>query len=825
MPEQQPDHRRYEQAKDILQRALDLTPGARSAYLQAACGDDAALRAEVDSLLGAHNDVHSGFLDRPLAFLRDDGDSEDIDLTGKRIGAYRLERLLGRGGMGAVYLASRADGEFSKHVAIKFIRTSRVSPAALKRFKAERQILADIDHPNIARLIDGGTAEGMPFFIMEYVPGDTLAQAIDRGALPLARVTRLALGVAEVLEAIHAKGLVFRDLKPSNIILNEETGVKVLDFGIAKLMQPDTGEETTRSTLTGAGLIIGSPRYMSPEQAAGEAVDARSDIFSFGLVMFEALTGRLPFTGRSRKEYFKNLAADDAEGLPPEVPPRLRAIIERCLKKDPADRFRSGHELADAVRAMATPVARFFGGRASWVALLIFALAVGAFGVWTSQRPRASDAPQLKGPPQPIATWASSETNPRFSPDLKWLSFISDRGGSPKILLRNRQSGEERTFEPAGGDVWSHEWSPASDRIAYLVRYGAASGLAIESIADGKIVVHPLPHKNVVLVRWIGNSVYYLVEGSLWRFDLAGDRPTEVTTARGPLWLRNVDVTPDEKRIVFSAITETVSSIFSAAIDGSAAVRLTTDRIDPKYPRLKSGRGQQLLYVSEEGGMIDIWQLDVATRKRQQLTFTTAREGRFDVSSDGATLVYEQIREDAHVTTLDPAAPKPAMKVLTSDSLGDLLPHASSSGRDVVFQRSTSIDMALGPTNATVRFSRDGFKKEPEILAQGYAPEISPDGRWVAYSVWKPKGVAELWLIDVVNRQPVRVSEDLVRFGYTGYPYARITSNVAWSGTGPTLYFLARKASGGVEVWMAAPPAPGDAVRVQQPQVQQPIHV
>jgi serine/threonine protein kinase len=207
MSDQQTEAQRYQQAKAILHKALDLAPGERAAYLDTACGADSELRADVRSLLDAHEAAGSRFLKGPIARPATGTDSvdDDLDLTGQRVGAYRLERLIRRGGMGAVYLAARDDGEFTKHVAIKFIRPSIVTPALLKRFKVERQILADIDHPGIARLIDGGTTEqGMPFFIMEYVQGEALDDVLLRGPLPLPRAIRLAVSVAEVLEAVHS---------------------------------------------------------------------------------------------------------------------------------------------------------------------------------------------------------------------------------------------------------------------------------------------------------------------------------------------------------------------------------------------------------------------------------------------------------------------------------------------------------------------------------------------------------------------------------------------------------------------------------------------
>jgi len=815
MSDPQPDNRRYEQAKAILQGVLDVAAGARGAYLDAACQNDPELRAEVASLLAAYEEANSSFLASPLSTEAEEAlaGPEDLDLTGRRVGAYRVERLLGRGGMGAVYLASRDDGEFTKHVAVKFIRPSRVTPALLRRFRAERQILADIDHPNIARLIDGGTADGgMPFFIMEYVQGETLAQALKRGPLPPDRAIQFALGVADVLEAIHAKGLVFRDLKPSNIMLTPESGVKVLDFGIAKIMGGAGDDESTTLTLTRPGWIVGSPQYMSPEQATGDRVNARSDIFSFGLVLFEALSGRLPFEGDTRKDYFKNLIAAKPAPLPPTVSARLRAVVERCLRKSPAERYASGKELSESLRALAGRSS----SRAVWTAVALMLLAAVGYAVWSSGRQTAADPALTKGPAQPVATWASNETDPRISPDLKWLSFISDRDGTAKIWLIDRSTADEQSITPPGGDVRSHVWAPSADRIAYVAPLGLQTSLIVTPLAGSKSRVFDLPQADAVLVRWIGNGIYYLADGSLWRFDLASERPLEVTTGRGPLRLRSADVSADESHIVFAALKDTISSIWYAAIDGSQAVRLTEGRIDPRYLRRRTADARQVLYVSEEGGAVDVWQLDVTTRRRQQLTVTDTREGRIEVSADGTLLLYEQIREEAHLAVLDPAQKNPVVTKLTSDSLSDLLPDASDSGRDMVFQRSTMLDMALGMSRATIRLSRDALSGPSERLSDGYAPEISPDGRWVAYSVWKPDALAELWIIDVLNRRPMLASATFLRFAYTPFPLDRSSANLRWSSQGPRLFFLARGSSGSPDIWRATPISDGQALEVTQ---------
>ena len=820
MSDQQPDAQRYQEAKAILHKALDLAPGERAAYLNAACGADAALRAEVRSLLDAHEAAGSRFLKGPIARPATATDSvdDDLDLTGQRVGAYRLERLIRRGGMGAVYLAARDDGEFTKHVAIKFIRPSIVTPALLKRFKVERQILADIDHPGIARLIDGGTTElGMPFFIMEYVQGEALDDVLLRGPLPQPRAIRLAVSVAEVLEAVHSKGLVYRDLKPSNIMLTAESGVKVLDFGIAKITHGEAGEDRGEDrTLTEPGWIVGSPPYMSPEQASGGRIDARSDVFSFGVVIFEALTGHLPFSGDTREAYVRNLIAAEPEALPPTVPARLRSVIDRCLRKLPAERFSSGGQLAYAVRAaVAPPVDRGRGSRASWVAAAALALVVVTLGVWALRR-GGDPAPLLTGPPQLVAAWASNETHPRISPDLRWVSFSSDRDGASKLWLLDRTSGAERSIEPAGGEPQGHEWSPSSDRIAYVVDLGASTNLVITPIADGKPLTFALNHADARLVRWIGDGIYYVAGRSLWRFDLASGRPREVTTERGALDLRSgsVDVSADGLHIVFSALhKDTISSIWFAKIDGSGAVRLTDDRIFPRSLRFRNRDAREVVYISNQGGSADLWLLEVASRKRHPLTITDAREGELDVSADGTLLVYEQTREEAYLAVLDPFDKSPRPRRLTSDSLTDLLPSASASGGEIAFQRSTSFDRALGLRTATIRVSRDGFRTSPETVSDGFGPEISPDGRWVAYHVWIADGLAQLWIRNLQggDRRPIRVSESAGRFSYTPFPANRDGTNLVWSVDGRRLFFVAKGSGRSPEIWGAVPRADADS--------------
>ena len=285
--------------------ARALPASDRQAYLTAACAGNDALRQEVETLLASH-DRATSFLEMP-AVLFDDAMSTK-SLEGRCIGVYQLSARIGTGGMGEVYRAR--DTKLNRHVAIKVLLPAVANdPDRLARFSREAQLLAALNHPHIAQIHGLEDAGGLHALVMELVEGPTLADRIARGAIPIDEALPMATQIAEALEAAHEQGIIHRDLKPANIKVREDGTVKVLDFGLAKALDPTSGAAEDAMTSPGpgvrateAGVILGTAAYMSPEQARGRPVDKRTDIWAFGCVLYEMLTGRPVFAGTTMSD-------------------------------------------------------------------------------------------------------------------------------------------------------------------------------------------------------------------------------------------------------------------------------------------------------------------------------------------------------------------------------------------------------------------------------------------------------------------------------------------------------------------------------------------
>ncbi|HEY3138243.1 MAG TPA: protein kinase [Blastocatellia bacterium] len=348
---------RWRQVKRLLESALERGPRDRAALLDEACKGDPSLRREVESLIASHEQAGSSFdspaFEAAVSLLAD----EHNNLVGRHLGHFKILSRIGRGGMGEVYLAQ--DSRLGRRVALKLLPAIYTRDEdRLSRFALEARSASALNHPNIVTIFDVGEVERVHFIATEYVEGETIRSAINRGGISLLEMLDIGAQASSALAAAHAAGIIHRDIKPENIMLRPDRYVKVLDFGLAKLTERPIITETAptvRRVETDPGTVLGTAYYMSPEQARGITVDARTDIFSLGIVLYEMITGCLPFDGQTTSDVVASILKTDPEPLAthaPDVPQELQRIVSKSLRKDREERYQTAKDLMVDLRSL-----------------------------------------------------------------------------------------------------------------------------------------------------------------------------------------------------------------------------------------------------------------------------------------------------------------------------------------------------------------------------------------------------------------------------------------------------------------------------------------
>jgi eukaryotic-like serine/threonine-protein kinase len=475
-----------ERISGLYHAALAYPAKERRAFLQAACGDDDALRLEVESLL-AYEAASSGFLETPA-------ERGGISMVNQQVGPYTIVAPLGAGGMGEVYRAR--DSKLGRDVAIKILPAHfTVDPERRARFAREARTLATLNHPHIGAIYGLEEADGVSALVLELVEGPTLADRLERGPLAIAEALAIARQIAEALEAAHEKGIVHRDLKPANIVLqtaanaagvpSRDVQAKVLDFGLAKPMALDVAAGPTQGPSgsfggTADGRILGTPAYMSPEQARGQAVDKRTDIWAFGCVLYEMLAGHRAFDGETISDTFVSVLERDPnwDVLARDTPAVIRTLLRRCLRKDPLKRL---HDIADAILDIddATTVPPGTTGEEAiaasrvrvsrllpWLVASVLAAALAWVG-WLNYRAAGAlprEPAQLTiHPPEGVGV-----TFFELSPDGRYLAFVPQLGSNPRVWVHSLVTGEAKALPLTEGARGAF-WKPDSQEIAFFV--------------------------------------------------------------------------------------------------------------------------------------------------------------------------------------------------------------------------------------------------------------------------------------------------------------------------------------------------------------------
>ncbi len=709
------------------------------------------------------------------------------DIRSSLSGRYRVVEELGRGGMGVVFLAK--DPKHDRDVAVKVLDPELSSRGFFERFEREIRVAANLNHPHIVPVYDSGEIDGIVYYVMPRIDGETLADRIARGPVPIDEVVRIAEDVAAALDHSHAHGVVHRDIKPANIFLSEGQAL-VADFGIAKSLDPSAGDER----LTRTRSAIGSPRYMSPEQLGDSAnVGPRSDAFSFGAVLFESVTGGPPF-GEGSPGYPGWLTRKPGP-IDVPCPEPLKALIYRLLHLDPDQRLSENETLSSALRHATQQAQKKAFQRKARVAQLVgaafigVAIVVGALAI--DREGAATMAPA--GPSRPIVTTASQETDGRMDPESGIVSFLSDQTGVRNVWMNDPETGEQRQLTFEQNRVSGHVWSEEGSELAYLMSSPTGSTLRLSGRGPaGKSIRLPGGGSAIHLVRWIGSSIYFVTDGELWRYEVTLDDLRPVS-APGVSYQRHVDVRADQGRIVFA---DAGQDLWVADLDGGNAERLTDDETVQDQPCWVDREGSQIAFLSNRNGQLGVWRASLTNLEAPEAVIPgPGVPSELACSPGNGTLLVAQAEERADLWTWSPSG---AEVRLTDDSRRDVMVSSGGIGR-VVFQRSRPTqDLASTLFDGSVMsgtLTREGLTDVSLLVDHGAGPEISEDGAWLSYLSYPSSAGAafsELW-VGSWEGETWKITD---RFAMPAFrflpPLDWDTDNVVWGVEPLALYYIER---------------------------------
>ena len=630
---------------------------------------------------------------------------------GEQLGSYEITSLLGKGGMGEVYRAR--DSKLKRDIAIKILpdEFSRDADRA-NRFQREAEVLASLNHPNIGAIYDlQQHADDTRFLVLELVEGETLAERIQRGPIPVEESMNIALQICEALGAAHEKGIVHRDLKPANVKITSDGKVKVLDFGLAKAMDPsasDSGGAMAPSqspTLAPSrtGVILGTAAYMSPEQARGRNVDKRADIWAFGCILYEMLTGRLAFPGETLSDVIVSVLdrAPDWSMLPPETPPMVTRLLRRCLEKDVRRRLR---DIGDA-RLDLDDSMSFTDG------------AVG-----TGPRPPVRDIAL-----QRITDFEGLKEAPAVSPDGKTVAFVAIAAGKRHIWIRLRAGGTALQLTHDNVDHLHPRWAPDSSTLIYFT----------PGMDESE-------------------------EGAIWEIGALGGWPRRIATAVCP-----GDISHDSRRIALLQQAEGRLALIVAARDGSPAERVMLLPIGTytfvRWAPDDRSIAFQRLGLSAFDGHIDV--VNLTTAERREITVGAWLQG-FAWVPDGSGFVYGSARGSS---LLYP--PVFNLRAVHCDGSGDrqltfgdhsyVEPDVHASGTVVACRIASRSDIWKFPIGGSALENVAHAIPVTRQTGQVQAPSVSPDEREIVF-VSDSGGHANLWIArtDGTGARPITFETD-----------------------------------------------------------------
>jgi eukaryotic-like serine/threonine-protein kinase len=774
------DPKRWREIERIFQAALERASSAREAFLKAECRDDDELRSEIKALLDRASGAKA-FLDGPALDVASQTLSGTVSpsLTDLRLGPYIVQAQLGAGGMGVVYRA--IDTKLNRPVAIKFLSDHLAGAAAHQRFQREARTASSLNHPHIVTVHDAGEFDGRRYLVTELVDGGTLRDWI-RGQHGWRETVELLTGVADGLAAAHDAGVLHRDVKPENILITKSGYAKLADFGLAKVYEGVTAAAGSAATdaRTQPGIIPGTVAYMSPEQASGLALDTRSDIFSFGVVLFEALAEQRPFTGAFAPDVLYAIVHQGLPPLPEHVPPAARVILEKALQKDPAERFQTMHDLVGELRRVlhqgtetsqaSPPIDRSRPQRrwrvASLVALVLALAAVGALLTPRLRQPAAPATPEYVQ----LTNFADSAVSPALSPDGRMLTFIRGEktlSSLGQIYIKFLPDGDPVQLTNDNYRKMSPKFTPDGTSISYSTAIGSSADHEGEATMDTWVV----PVLGGPPRRLLTNA-----EGPTWFVDDTGQprllfstltgrdyQMSIVTSTESRAGERNVYVPPTTgmaHRSFLSPDRNWVLVVEMASgkwlpcrlvpFDGSSPGRPVGPAPSQCTDAAWSPDGRWMYLSTNTGNGVHTWRQRFPDGTPEQVTFGVTQEEGIHFAPDGRSFVTSIGTSQSTVWIHDARGDRQ----MTSEGYG-FQPSISPDGKTLYYlvRGSSTMSFMAGSLWAVDRQSGERYRLLPDFRMRQFS--ISGDGQRVVF-VAEEHGEVAVWLASLNGRMTPR---------------------------------------------------------------------
>lgn len=816
---------RWRRIDELFHAALERPAHEREQFLRAACDGAADLLADVSALVHADGEAGGTSYEHWVAhaaagLIGEAPPRDDVDaagLVGRTISHYEIRSRLGAGGMGEVYLAH--DLTLARSVAIKILPPAVAGDAGrLRRFVLEARAASSLSHPNVAAIHDLCEHEGLHFIVMEYIDGRTLDAVMHDGLLPLDRVLDIGIHVACALQEAHGRGITHRDIKPANVMVTPRGDVKVLDFGLAKLLpggigRSDAMEPEPTLLSTTPGLVMGTVHYMSPEQALAGSIDHRSDLFSLGVLLYQLVTGRLPFDAPSftgTLDAILHREPDPVSRIRPEASGAFDRVLSRALAKSPAARYQHAQELGadlEALRRGAPPTGarpRRWSGSARRLlppaAVAVAGACVAAVAFWPAGSGRV---PMVV----PFTSFPGNEGTPAFSPDGEMLAYSWDGPGGDNVDVYLHPVGGQpvRMTHDPGADMYP-AFSPDGSQIAFVrnrtqllvVDRAGGQERRIGTVGDPRVTFTP-DGAGVVA----GSNASPGASGSgLMLFPLGGGPPRTLTHPPAATTDIAPAYSPDGRQLAFQRIpTTAVSDIWIADASGQHPRRITFDDRNLEGP-VWTQDGRSLVFASPRLGAGRLWRVSSASGTPEPLPDTGPGSTSPTIARTGERLAFVASLEDTNIWELPlDARGQPAgtaRRTPASSSWLDGSPDVSRDGRWLTFSsnRTGRDEIWVSAVDTVEARQVTDFSRVP-ASAVG-SPRWSPDGTRIAFDA-RVRGNADIYLVPAAGGEVRRLTTD---------PSADVVPS--WSNDGSWIYFTSRR-GGRPEIWRM--PADGSAAQ------------